>query len=152
MELYKPELKDLWFREKFMNDPETMSYNNAWGGTIPFLEDEWEDWYDYWITNHENKRFYRYLKEGGQFVCEIAYHLDGKRNIWVADVLVPYEYRGKGYGTQGLKLLCEAAADNGVKILHDDIAIDNPGISLFIKAGFSEEYRTEEYNMLKKEL
>lgn len=152
MELYKPDLKDLWFREKFMNNPDTMSYNNAWGGTIAFPEDKWEDWYDYWIINHDDKRFYRYLKEGDTFVGEIAYHLDEKRNVWIADVIIPFEYRGKGYGTQGLGLLCEAAANNGIAILYDDIAIDNPGISLFLKAGFCEEYRTDEYIMLKKVL
>lgn len=36
--------------------------------------------------------------------------------------------------------------------LWDDIAIDNPAIRLFLKNGFSEEYRTEEIIMLKKEL
>lgn len=152
MELYKPDLKDLWFREKIMNDPDTMSYNNAWGGTIAFPESKWEDWYDYWIINHDNKRFFRYLKEGDTYAGEIAYHLDEKRNVWIADVIIPFEYRGKGYGTQGLGLLCEAAANNGIAILYDDIAIDNPGISLFLKVGFCEEYRTDEYIMLKKEL
>ena len=36
--------------------------------------------------------------------------------------------------------------------LHDDIAIDNPAIRLFLKAGFYEEYRTDEIIMLKKDL
>ena len=120
--------------------------------TIAFPESKWEDWYDYWIINHDNKRFYRYLKEGDTYVGEIAYHLDEKRNVWIADVIIPFEYRGKGYGTQGLGLLCEAAANNGIAILYDDIAIDNPGISIFLKAGFCEEYRTDEYIMLKKVL
>ena len=34
----------------------------------------------------------------------------------------------------------------------DDIAIDNPAARLFLKAGFTEEYRTDEIIMLKKEL
>ncbi len=29
--LYKPKLEDLWFRQMFMADEETMSYNNNWG-------------------------------------------------------------------------------------------------------------------------
>ena len=32
------------------------------------------------------------------------------------------------------------------------IAIDNPAAELFLKAGFTEEYRTDEIIMLKKEL
>lgn len=48
--------------------------------------------------------------------------------------------------------MCEAAKANGVEILYDDIAIDNPAIKLFFKVGFFEEYRTDEIIMLKKEL
>ena len=37
IELYKPTIDDLWFRERFLADEATMSYNHAWGGTNPFL-------------------------------------------------------------------------------------------------------------------
>ncbi len=151
---YKPEVGDLWFRKQFMSDEKTMSYNRAWGGTIPFPENAWEDWYDYWLIHHENKRFYRYLldQETGFFVGEAAYHYDVGRNIWLADVIIASEYRGRGYGRAGLELLCEAARANGVKVLRDDLAIDNPAAGMFLKAGFTEEYRTDEIIMLKKVL
>lgn len=154
IKLYTPKLQDLWFREKFMADEATMSYNHAWGGTIPFPESEWESWYEYWLVKHEDKRFYRYLQieETGAFAGEIAYHYDEEREIWVADVIVASEYRGKGFGSAGLKLLCEAAAQNGIDVLRDDIAIDNPAITVFLKAGFAEEYRTDEIIMLRKVL
>ena len=83
---------------------------------------------------------------------EIAYHYDEERAVYIADVIVLAEYRRKGYGKEGLRLLCDAAKENGVKILYDDIAADNPAIALFLKLGFSEEYRTEDYIMLKKSL
>lgn len=152
--LYKPKLEDLWFREQFMSDPETMSYNHAWGGTIPFPKDRWSSWYDHWLIHHDNKRFYRYLQDSvsGAYVGEIAYHYDNEREIWVADVIVASEYRGKGYGSEGLRLLCEAAVNHGIDVLRDDIAIDNPAIRMFLKAGFAEEYRTDEIIMLKKNL
>lgn len=151
--LYTPSLEDLWFRQKMMADPETMSYNHAWGGTIPFPKEEWHDWYDFWIVNHESKRYYRYLMDNiGRFIGEIAYHYDSGRNIYVADVIVFAPHRGKGYGGIGLDLLCTAAKKNGVDVLYDDIAIDNPAITMFLKHGFVEEYRTDEIIMLKKEL
>ena len=152
--LHEPSLSELWFRERFLGDPETMSYNHAWGGVIPFPREKWASWYEYWVAGHEDKRFYRYLKdtESGLFVGEIAYHWDEDRNIWLANVIIAAEYRGRGYGTEGLRLLCRAAADKGVDILCDDIANDNPGVGLFLKAGFTEAYRTEEVIMLKKEL
>ncbi len=43
LELYIPKQEDLWFRQRFMADEETMSYNHHWGGTIPFPETEWAD-------------------------------------------------------------------------------------------------------------
>ena len=49
-------------------------------------------------------------------------------------------------------MLCSMAKNNGVSILYDDIAIDNPAIKLFLKHGFVEESRTEEKIILKKEL
>ena len=58
---YQPTLDELWFRESLMADPDTMSYNDAWGGTIPFPREDWEDWYQYWIEEPEGRRFYRYL-------------------------------------------------------------------------------------------
>lgn len=151
---YKPLLQDLWFRQKFMADDATMSYNAAWGGTIPFPEDEWNGWYEHWLIQHESKRFYRYLKdsETNTFVGEIAFHYDEERCIWLADVIVAAEYRGNGYGSAGLQLLCEAAAKNGIDILRDDIAINNPARKIFLNAGFTEEYLTDEIAMLKKDL
>ena len=152
--LYTPKYEDLWFRQMFMSDEETMSYNHAWGGTIPWPEEAWGAWYEYWIENPEGKRFYRYLvdMESDEFVGEIAYHYDERRNINVADIIVYAKYRGKGFGKQGLEMLCEAAKNNGVEVLYDDIAIDNGAAKLFLEVGFYEEYRTEEYIMLKKEL
>ena len=83
---YKPALQDLWFRQQFMADEATMSYNAAWGGTIPFPENTWKEWYDRWLIHHENKRFYRYLKdpEAQTFIGEIAYHYDEERKIFRA--------------------------------------------------------------------
>ena len=151
--LYTPSLEDLWFRQKMMADEETMSYNHAWGGTIPFPKEAWHGWYDFWIVKHENKRYYRYLKDsGGHFIGEVAYHYDSDQNLYMADVIVYAPYRKMGYGSIGLNLLCDAAKQNGIKQLYDDVAIDNPSVTMFLKNGFVEEYRTSEIVMLKKEL
>ena len=58
--LYEPKYEDLWFRQMMLADEDTMSYNHAWGGTIPWPEDKWSGWYDYWIACHEGKRYYFY--------------------------------------------------------------------------------------------
>lgn len=151
---YKPRKKDLWFRKQLLSDEETMSYNRAWGGTIPFPEEKWDNWYEYWIAKNENKRFYRYLydEETKTFVGEAAYHYDTGYNVYIADIIVLKKNRGKGYGKQGLLLLCEYAKLNGITELYDNIAIDNSSIKLFLKNGFIEAYRNDKIIMLKKKL
>ena len=87
---HKPALDELSFRESLMADPETMSYNDAWGGTIPFPKEDWKDWYEYWMDAPESEMYYRYLYDdaAGCFVGEIAYHYDEDRNIHICDVSV----------------------------------------------------------------
>lgn len=152
IELYKPQTEDLWFKEKMLSDASTMSYNHAYGGTIPFPKERWESWYARWIINHENQRFYRYIKENDTFLGEVAYRFDEETQRYIADVIVYAPYRNKGYGRKALLLLCETAKSNGLQALYDDIAIDNPSVALFLKCGFTEVQRTNEYVLVKKEL
>ena len=134
-------------------DEETMSYNHAWGGTILWPEENWKDWYDYWITNNEGKRYYRYITNTeGQFVGEVAYHFDGETQHYVANVIIYSRYRKRGFGSEALDLLCKEAKNKGISVLYDDIAIDNPAIGMFLRHGFTEEYRTKDTVFLKKEL
>jgi len=149
--LHIPKIEDLWFRELMLSDEETMSYNHAYGGTIPFPKEIWADWHDKWIAKPK-QRFYRYLQkiETGEFIGEVAYHFDEYR--FLLSIIIYSKYRGLGYGKDGLNLLCECAKNNGIIELCDDIAIDNPSIKLFIDNGFKEEYRTNQIVMVKKVL
>ena len=151
LEVVKPELEDLWFRESMMADIETMSYNDAWGGTIPFPKEDWEEWYTLWVRNSGQERYYRYLKDDANkvFVGEISYHFDKLRNIYICDVIIKAEFRKQGFGTQGIQLLCEAAKANGVEALYDNIAADNSSAHLFLKNGFSIEFQNDEILMVK---
>ncbi|WP_277062299.1 GNAT family protein [Solobacterium moorei] len=151
LKVVKPELEDLWFRESMMADIETMSYNDAWGGTIPFPKEDWEEWYTLWVRNSGQERYYRYLKDDVNkvFVGEISYHFDKLRNIYICDVIIKAEFRKQGFGTQGIQLLCEAAKANGVEALYDNIAADNPSAHLFLKNGFSIEFQNDEILMVK---
>ena len=151
--LYKPKITDLWFKEKLLSDPSTMSYNRRWGGTIAFPKEKWKSWSERWLSD-DDKHFYRYLlnEEKREFVGEVAYHFDDERMICLADVLVMAKYRGNGCGKAGLKLLCQQAKRNGISELYDEIAIDNPAIVLFEKMGFVEVSRTEEAVLLRKKL
>lgn len=152
--LYRPQLEELIFREKCLGDLETMAYNHAYGGTIPFHRERWADWYTRWVADNTGERFYRYLYDKAEqtFVGEAAYHFDDEFGAHVCDVLVFAKYRGRGFGRSGLDLLCAAAKANGVKRLVDNIAVDNPSVGLFLSAGFCERFRNEEYILMEKEL
>lgn len=153
LSLYLPELKDLWFRQKLLADEATMAYNRAWGGTIPFPEENWAPWYEKWVACPDGKRFYRYLKdENGAFVGEVAYHWDGDIPGFMADVIVYAPFRGRGCGSSGLELLCAAASENGVSVMYDEIALDNPSVGLFLRHGFTEVSRSEHSVLLRKTL
>ena len=153
LSLYRPGLDDLTDREKWLSDPRTMAYNHAYGGTIPFPRERWADWYARWIED-DGARFFRYLRLGdsGEFVGDVSYHYDEEYGAYLCEVLIYAPYRGRGFGRQGLALLCEAARANGVKRLLDTIAIDNPAVALFLRSGFRERERTDEYILLEKDL
>ena len=152
--LHKPTREELWFRRDLLADPETMSYNDAWGGTIAFPEEDWGGWYDHWLACDERLRFYRYLldAENAEFVGEVAYHFSEDEGIFLADVIVRADRRGRGFGRAGLRLLCDAASAHCVPVLYDNIALGNPAIGLFLSEGFHEEYRTDECIYLRKDL
>lgn len=151
--LHQPSYRELAFRRSLLADGPTMAYNHAYGGTIDFPEEKWADWYRRWVAEPD-RRFYRYLKiEGTEtFTGEAAYHWDGEIGEYLCDVVVAARYRRRGYGTQGLVRLCEAAKENGIIRLCDSIAIDNPSIQLFYRAGFRERLRSREYILVEKDL
>lgn len=105
-------------------------------------------------TTKSEKFFYRYLhkEDTKEFVGEVSYHYNESREIFTCGVIVSAKYQGNGYGTLGIKLLCEAAKSNNISELYDDIAIDNPSVELFLKSGFSIEYKTTKIVMIKKTL
>ena len=152
VELYRPEMEDMWFRQQMMEDEATMAYNHAWGGTIPFPQERWEAWYDRWVRRPGDARFYRYVVVDGVFVGEAAYHYDEESQLHLADVIIHASFRGRGYGRAALGLLCDAAAEHGIARLWDSLAIDNGALGLFQSCGFEEMYRTEAVIMVKKEL
>lgn len=149
--LHRPTYGELAFRRSLLADGPTMAYNHAYGGTIDFPEEKWADWYRRWVEEPD-RRFYRYLRIEGTFVGEAAYRWDGELGEYLCDVVVAAQVRGRGYGTQGLALLCGAARENGVARLCDNIAIDNPSVRLFYKAGFRERLRNKEYIFVERDL
>ena len=138
LELYRPAVRDLWFKRDLLADEATMSYNRAWGGTVDFPEELWGRWHAAWVEREgEGRRSYRYLRDAdtGEFVGEVAYRWDPEYESFIADVIVHARYRGRGVAT-----------------LRDNVALDNPAIGLFLRHGFAEEWRSDEFVMLRRDL
>ena len=150
--LYQPALGDMDFRRQLLADEKTMAYNAKWGGTIDFSPDRWQNWFSRWVQPGENGRFYRYLyaKTENAFVGEVAWHFDDDRQMYLCDVIIHADYRGRGYGRAGLQLLCAVAKEKGLTRLHDHIATDNAAIRLFLQEGFVEISRDDDGVLLEK--
>ena len=152
LKLCKPEAEDLSYRSALLMDEATMAYNEKWGGTIDFSRQKWDAWYEKWLLSDEKERYYRYLysQELQTFVGEVAYRFDETYGVHIASIIVEANYRGKGFGRAGLRLLMEAAKENGITKLCDDIAADNPSVALFLQEGFREVWRNEDCVMVEK--
>ncbi len=151
---HRPGADELWFRAALLSDALTMSYNDAWGGAIGFPGEQWEGWYDRWLVRHGGQRFYRYLldSDSGRFVGEAAWHFSAEHRRYLADVIVSAAERGRGFGEEGLTLLCEAARMRGIAELWDELAPGNGASLLFRKLGFSEEGRGTQGVLFRKDL
>ena len=121
LELYIPKLKDLWFSQKMRSDPETMSYNDPWGGCIDFPEEEWSDWYSHWI-DREPMRFYAYIqREDGTWIGDVNFHYTPEKDWWDMGIVIYAPYRGNGYAFPALQLLADQAFRVcGISRLHND--------------------------------
>ena len=148
IKLIKPEYKDLYLREKLLQDKNTMSFNHNYGGTITFSENDYKTWYEKWMNS--NDRYYYYVYLDDTFVGEAAYYLDNGK--YMISLIIDYRYRNMGIGNATLNLLIDDAKQKGINELYDEIAIDNPSINLFLKKGFNIVKQNDESILVKKNI
>lgn len=147
-----PEYEELVYRQKWLSDVHTMSYNQRYGGTIDFPQEKWKDWYQRWINKDGKFYAYVYSQELNEYVGEIAYHYDDNVHEIIANVIIDSKYRHLGFGRKALRLLCEKAKENGYDAICDEIDINNTAIHLFMNEGFKELFRNDTMIFVKKEL
>ena len=141
VELYVPKLEDLWFYQKMMSDPETMSYNDPWGGCIDYPDEVLPGWYAKWVGK-EPERFYAYIKRSsdGVWIGDVNFHYTPEKDWWDMGIVIYAPYRGKGYAVPALKLLLDHAfRDCGISRLHNDFETTRDAAwSIHRKVGFKE--------------
>lgn len=141
VELYIPKLEDLWFYQKMMTDPETMSYNDPWGGCIDYPDEVLPDWYAHWV-GQEPERFYAYIKRSsdGAWIGDVCFHYTSEQDWWDMGIVIYAPYRGKGYAVPALRLLLDQAFRVcGISRLHNDFETTRDAAwAIHRKVGFKE--------------
>ena len=142
-----PSINELHYRQNWMKDPKTMSYNAGYDidlkgydkntGTITKSNEEMIAWYNNWINQEPDKYFaYIYDISISEPIGEVYYYLDN--GIHSMGIVIQDKYRGKGYSYMTLLELQKVAFEkNNISELSDFIPLDRIGaIKSFKKAGF----------------
>lgn len=142
-----PTIQELHYRQEWMKDSKTMSYNAGFDmdikgydkttGTITKTEEEMITWYNNWVNKEPDKFFaYIYDSEIEEPIGEVYYYLNN--GIHSMGILIQDKYRGKGYSYKALLALEKIAFEkNDINELSDMIPLDRVGaIKVFKKAGF----------------
>lgn len=151
LELYIPALNELWFYQKMLSDPETMSYNADYDidyegyhkdtGCIDFPKSKWAEWYKHWVGN-EPERFYAYIKRSsdGEWIGDVNFHYTQSQEWWDMGIVIYAPYRGKGYAAPALRLMLEHAfRDCSVTRLHNSFESQRcAALKSHLKAGFRD--------------
>ena len=127
-----PSIDELHYRQIWMQDPKTMSYNKGYDidlkgydkgtGTITKTNEEITDWYNNWI-NHEPDKYFAYIYDSkiSEPIGEIYYYKDNK--TYSMGILIQDKYRGKGYSYNALLELEKTAFEKGLSDRGDNIRL-----------------------------
>ena len=121
IKLYTPKESELDFAKNLLADPRTMAYNKGYDfdfpgydketGTITHDDSYRKKWYDLYFTN-PGGYFYAYIYDQDlkAFVGDVNFH-PSKLNPYTRGIgiVIKDEFRKKGYGKAGLKLLIDKA-------------------------------------------
>lgn len=150
LHLHVPLYDELWYRQRMLEDPATMSYNRGYDlavagynretGCIAFPESIWREWYDRWI-GLEPERFYAYLvrSSDGAFLGEVCLRRHESGAWHEMGIVLEACRRGQGYAREGLALLLRHAfAHPGVQAVHNTFEASRAAAAaLHRQAGFA---------------
>ena len=156
LQLYIPRLEDLWFYQKMMSDPKTMSYNAGYNlefagyyrdtGCIDYPDEMLPEWHSHWVGN-EPDRFYAYIQRtsDGVWIGDINFHYNPENDWWDMGIVIYAPYRGKGYAVPSLQLLLEHAFQVcGIDRLHNEFETTrDTAWAIHRKVGFQELTRND---------
>ena len=147
--LHAPAFDELWYRQRMMSDPATMSYNAGYDldfpgyhrdtGCIDFLQERWAGWYDRFI-GHEPEKFYAYVvrENDGVFLGEVVLRQEGAPGRYEMGVVIEACHRGRGYSAEAMELLMDVAFNRlGAEVVCNDFERSRTAaLKLHLNAGF----------------
>ena len=144
-----PSIEELSLTEYLLNDPDTMKFNQKWGGTVSFPKEQWSAFFDQYIQNPDRHYFHIYNLDG-IFVGEVSSRYDDTFQNHVLNIKVLHKFRGNHHGSDALELFLEYMFDTiGIEEIIDHVGYDSiGGIKLLESFGFREMTRTNEYILL----
>ena len=149
LSLHTPAFDELWYRQKMMSDPATMSYNAGYDldfpgyyrdtGCIDFPEEKWQGWFDRFI-GREPESFYAYVvrESDGAFVGEVVLRREGAPGRYEMGVVIEACHRGKGYSAEAMQLLMDVAFNRlgAERVCNDFERSRMAALKLHLNAGF----------------
>ena len=162
IQLHKPTLEELWFREKCMSDPKTMKYNAGYDlnyngyhrdtGCIDFPKENWQKWYNTKMNN--SNFFYAYIVDckTKNFVGYVNFNKDPKSNKATMGIVIKSEYQGQGYMRPAMVLLIEKAKEYNINYLTDTVPENRKNaLKVFYDLGFVKikEFESKKFNEIE---
>lgn len=141
--LIVPELKEMKYRKKLLENRGTMAFRH---GTVPFPEDEWQDFYREWVGQDPTRKYFAYIYCGGceDFTGMVSYCYDEEQKGHVVDVLIENSRRRCGYGTAGISLMKDIAKQNHISRFIALLPKDSDAVPFLEKNGFQRERETDD--------
>ena len=149
LRLHTPAFEELWYRQRMMSDPATMSYNAGYDlgfdgyhsdtGCIDFPQERWQGWYERFIGK-EPEKFYAYVvrEEDGEWIGEVVLRREGAPGRYEMGVVIESCHRGKGYSAEAMRLLLDTAFRKlGARTVCNDFERSRAAaLKLHLNAGF----------------
>jgi RimJ/RimL family protein N-acetyltransferase len=151
--LKHPTLEELKYTEILLSCKDTMSFNNKWGGTVPFPKEKWQAFYDTYLTDKTRNVYFHIYNLDHVFVGEVsARYLEDQEN-YMLNIKIKHEYRGNHHASDALiAFLDYMFLEQEMKVIYDDVASDNMGgIKLLESVGFQIVKSDPEVTLLKIE-
>lgn len=151
LHLHIPSCGELRYRQKIMQDPDTMSYNKGYDlnfegydkttGCIAFPEREWAGWHAGFI-GREPRCFYAYIvrEADGEFIGEVNVHRNTDAGWYEMGIVLEAKYRGKGYAVDALRLLLQHAFEEmDADAVHNEFEVErSAAVKTHLSAGFTK--------------